>query len=97
MIIVLVHLDLAVGNHTTKRYTETVSGLRFGDGPKHRGNRRALDTTTTDSLPTFELQSSEHVPVKIVREQSSDPGEIEGKTSIQVQELVHFATNGGMV
>ena len=48
MIIVLVQLDLAMGNHTTKHHSATLTAIQFGDNNHRRDPESMLDSETTD-------------------------------------------------
>lgn len=47
MIIVLVQLDLAIGNHTTKYPIETFTTVRFRDANRRRDPESLFDSETT--------------------------------------------------
>lgn len=95
MVIVLVHLDLAVGNHTSEHYAETLSAIHFGSNTGRRPNR-ALESTTTDSLPTVE-QSREHIPVKVARKNTNDSSEMDEKANAEVHGVFQFVPDGDAV
>lgn len=91
IMIILVHLNLAVGSHTTKRYTETLSALRFGDNPKRHQNR-TLDFTITDSdLLSATERFEEKATIKIQRDQgpSSESIGVEENALSKSRELLH--------
>ena len=94
--LVLVHTNLAVGNHTNKQYTETLSTVRFGDSTRARRTGGPLGRTTTDtSLPTV-ADSKDHTVAKIIHDPIDD-GYDRGKHTHEIHELMDFADNRSMV
>jgi hypothetical protein len=49
MIIVVVHLNLAVGNHAPRQYEEKLSTLKFGQKAARQPPAMIFGTTTSDS------------------------------------------------
>ncbi|KIP03843.1 hypothetical protein PHLGIDRAFT_121238 [Phlebiopsis gigantea 11061_1 CR5-6] len=98
VMLVLVHMNIAVGNHTNKQYTESLSAVRFGSSTRVRRNG-GLGTVTIDtSIPTIaEFKEHTGTDAKIVHGASDDNGYTQGKLTHEVHELMNFAANSGMV
>ena len=90
----LVHLNRAMGTHSTQRYTETLSAVRFGEGPRRRARDSALDSVmTADSAVAPGAGGSSHKSESTL-DAAAAPGE---KATVEMRETVQFADGGAMV
>lgn len=92
VIIILVHLNRAIGTHTTRQYTETLSAVRFGES-SGRQRDTTLDSATTESSAPAKLASRDPT-VGIFPGKCNVPLDVGEKPFIEAYE---FADNDGMV
>lgn len=90
VIIVLVHLNRSLGTHSTKRYDETISTVRFG-GRCTRAVNSLLDSVTTAGAATMPGVGSADKS-----ESTLDGAGVEEKTTVETHEKMHFTDDDAM-